>query len=151
MSAPTNTQRADLGDPAEHTIPRDGDVDLAFAGWLVGTGEMGSPSQHECDWTRGTTVAIYIAVSGRLVTHVRQWSRWQGESEVNRAAAHDTPEAALAWLRLDSEGEDTRHLAQEGALEAEAARLGARLGWASKRAWEAACETLDLDLDVERV
>ncbi len=101
-------------------VSRDGARDLVFVGRLVGEGEHGTggSSGYARDWTRGTVVKIYLTAGRRIVTAVHQWSRWQGEGDLYRAAAHETGAAALAWLVDD---------------------CGGVLGPASKAAWEAAC------------
>jgi hypothetical protein len=107
---------------------------LVFTGELIGTGERGTggSSGMHCDWTRGTEVEIYLTEGAKIITAVRQWSRWQGEGDVHRAAAHDTPPEAVAWLVEDA---------------------GGRLGTASKEAWEEACENCPAlaGADVEEV
>ena len=106
-------------DTERYRVRRDNDKDLAFAGTLIGAGDYGSgghaPSQH----TRGTEVEIYLTEGAKIVTAVRQWSHWQGEEDVHRAAVHDTPAEAYHWLVDD---------------------CGGKLGRASKEAWEDACE-----------
>jgi hypothetical protein len=102
-------------------LERDGAVDLGFYGWLIGKGEHGTGgnSGHECDWTRGTVVRVYVTTAGRIVTVVMRWSRWRGErSPRHDTAVHATPGEALNWLREDN---------------------GGSLGDASKYAWETAC------------
>lgn len=78
-------------------------------------------------------VRIYLTHGRKIITAVRQWSKWQGENDVFRAGVHDSPADALAWLVQDNDS--------------------GRLGKASKEAWEAACAAwsgLDGE-DVERV
>ena len=107
--------------PREFRLTREGDLPLAFCGWQIGEGVRGTggTSGYDCDHTRGVRVRVYVTPSGRLVTSVYRWSRWQGEEDRHDCAAHATPAAALAWLREDCGGE---------------------LGVASLEAWEAACE-----------
>ena len=117
---------ATLGEPEAKRVVRDGDLDLAFEGWLLGEGEHGTggSSGFRKDWTRGVHVRLWLTVGGALVAGVKRWSRWQGE--VDRWAAEafgnvgseDALLAVLDWLRDDAGGE---------------------LGEASKDAWEAAC------------
>ena len=102
-----------IDDPQQHRVARDGDRDLAFRGWLLGEGDRSIPGG------RYTTVEIYLTEAGAIVTSVEQGTLGEGVGSA-RAAAHDTPEAALAWLIDDASGE---------------------LGPASKEAWEAAGET----------
>lgn len=126
----------ELGEPQDRQVIRDGDRDLRFRGWRVGKGTTGSggSSGYACDWNRGTRIRIWITTGGRIVTGAEQWSCWQGEGETHRAAAHKTPEAALAWLTEDS-------------------YTGDHLGPASKEAWEDACTAVPslAGLDVEMV
>ena len=107
-------------DMKRHRVVRDGDRDLVFTGRLVGEGSHGTGgnSGYRKDWTRGTDVRVYLTDKGLVVTTVHQWSRWQGEGDLHRAAVHGTPADALDWLVADCGGE---------------------LGPASKEAWESAC------------
>lgn len=116
----TKQDMAVLGSPSGLRVRRDGDRDLTFRGWLLGEGSHGTGShiQSQCD--RGTMVQVYLTTGGRLVTAVYQWTRWQGEHGATRAAAHESADAALAWLVADA---------------------GGKLGRASKEAWERACQT----------
>ena len=47
--------------------------------------ELGSRTEYEQDQdgqltdTRGVTETLYRAADGRLVVHVKDWSKWQGE------------------------------------------------------------------------
>lgn len=107
-------------DMKRHTVTRDGDLDLTFTGRKVGEGSHGHPGDYPHDWNRGTNVTLYLTESRRIVTAVRQWSKWQGERDSYRAAVHDTADAALSWLVEDAGGD---------------------LGPASKEAWLAAAET----------
>lgn len=113
-------------------VKRDGARDLAFQGELIGEGSHGGPGEFVSDWQHGTEVAIYLTNKAKLVTAVRQWTIWEGESDVHRAAAHDTPQEAYQWLVRD---------------------CGGTLGRASKEAWETACERCGVlaGFDVEEV
>lgn len=126
----------ELGEPKDFRVWRDGARDFQFRGWLVGEGETGSggTSGYKCDWNRGTKISILITTGGRIITAAKSWSCWQGEGDAYRAAAHKTPDAALAWLTEDS-------------------YTGDHLGPASKEAWEQACDAVPSleGLDVEMV
>jgi len=113
-------------------VKRDGARDLAFVGQLIGEGSHGTPGEFASDWQRATEVSIYLTNKGKLVTAVRQWSQWEHEADVYRAAVHDHPQDAYQWLVRD---------------------CGGTLGRASKDAWELACESCPLlaGLDVEEV
>lgn len=100
-----------------YVVPRDGDLDLEFTGWIVGTGEQGDLRNSN----RGTTVTIYLSSTGHIVTAVEQWTRGRNPSSTYRAGVHTEAAAALAWLYND---------------------CGGTLGRASKQAWQAACQTL---------
>ena len=85
---------------SNYIVTRDGDRDLAFEGWLLSEG-IRKPDILD-NMSRGTSVRIYLTTGRRLVTAVRQWTQDQGGKvtrEVNRAAVHTEPEAALSWLR----------------------------------------------------
>ena len=126
----------ELGEPKQIRVFRDGDRDLQFRGWKVGKGTTGSggTSGYACDWNRGTRVRIWITTGGRIITGAESWSCWQGEEDRHRAAAHQSADLALAWLRGDSYTED-------------------HLGPASKEAWEEACSAVPslAGLDVEAI
>ena len=107
--------------PQEYTVTRDGDRDLEFAGVELGAGSFGTggTSGFARDWTRGTNVTIYRTAGGRYVVGVKQWSAWEGEGDVHRAAVCETPADVLAWLIEDAGGQ-LGHASKE-ALEAAAA------------------------------
>jgi hypothetical protein len=120
-------------DNKRYRIRRDNDKDISFQGELIGTGDYGTGGEYKSQHTRGTEVEIYLThPNAKLVTAVRQWSQWQGEEDVHRAAVHDTPAEAYAWLVED---------------------CGGKLGRASKEAWDGACEVCELlaGADVEEV
>lgn len=94
---------AELGAPEHKRVVRDGELDLVFDGWLLGTGRQGTGGWHPCDWTRGIEVRIWLTAGGSIVTGLHRWSRWPGESEHHLAAVHDTPEAALEWMRVNGD------------------------------------------------
>ena len=98
------------GDAQQHRVARDGDRDMVFHGWLLGEGDRSFPDGPY------TTVEIYLTGAGAIVTSVEQGTMGEGVGSA-RAAAHETPETALAWLIEDA---------------------GGTLGPASKEAWEAA-------------
>lgn len=112
----TNDLRAALGAATAHRVARGGARDLAFDGWRLGTAETGD-NQYRCDWTRWTTVTIWLTTGGRLVAQVARHSRWQGESASSEATVHTDASSLLAALTVDG-----------------------RLGRASKTAWEEACD-----------
>jgi len=103
----------------QFVVERDGNRDLEFSGVVLGTGSFGTggTSGFPGDWTRGTSVDIYRTVGGRYVVGVKQWSCYEGEGDIYRAAVCDTPADVFAWLVEDA---------------------GGRLGRASKEALEAA-------------
>jgi len=94
-STPTST--------STFTLTRDGNRDLSFKGWELGTGSHGSGGNGDfaCNWDRGTDVAIYRTEGGSFVISVKQWSRWQGEGDLHRAAICDDAESVLNWLIED--------------------------------------------------
>ncbi len=116
----TQQNSTDIDNVKTYTVRRDGDRDLEFSGVLLGEGRNGSggTSGYSCDWNRGTDVSIYRTVSGRYVVSVHQWSAWQGETDLHRAAACDGPEDVLSWLVDDCGGQLGR--ASKEALEAAA-------------------------------
>lgn len=109
-----------LGDPKEIHLRRDGDRDVSFTGWRIGTGELGERGKSYTDSFRGTDVAIFLTVGDQYLASVHQWTRWQGEAGLRRVLGPtEDPEELLALLIEDAGGE---------------------LGQASKQAWGAACE-----------
>jgi hypothetical protein len=93
------------------TLERDDDRPLRFSGRLIGANDIDEGV------TNGTKVAIYVTKSGKIVTGVHQWQREKGR-ERHAASAHQMPDSALEWLRVDG---------------------GGYLGKASKEAWDEAC------------
>src|SRR5436305_1682502 len=69
------------GEPQDFRIPRTGDRDLAFRGWLLSHAEErgGSPGL-----TRGVDIDIYLTIRLRLVAHLCRWSLREGEALVRR-------------------------------------------------------------------
>ena len=106
------------GEPQDFRIPRTGDRDLAFRGWLLSHAEErgGSPGL-----TRGVDIDIYLTIRLRLVAHLCRWSLREGEGlrEEHRVAAHDSAAKLIEWLKREN----------AGSLDAP-----------SKRAWVRACQ-----------
>ena len=106
------------GEPQDFRIPRTGDRDLAFRGWLLSHAEErgGSP-----DATRGVDIDIYLTIRLRLAAHVCRWSLQEGEGlrEEHRVAAHDSAAKVIEWLKQENAG---------------------RLDAPRKRAWVRACQ-----------
>lgn len=93
-------------------LERDNDLPLKFNGRLIGCNH---PDEEA---NTGTLVEIFVTKSGKLVTSVWQWQDAKNR-ERHAAAAHQTPDQALEWLKQDG---------------------GGYLGKASRAAWEEACE-----------
>src|SRR5256712_11303312 len=91
------------GEPRDFRIPRPGDRDLAFRGWLLSHAEErgGSPAL-----TRGVDIDIYLTIRLRLVAHLRRWSLREGEGlrEEHRLAAHDSAAQLIEWLKQENAG-----------------------------------------------
>ena len=104
-------------DPRDFRIPRTGDRDLAFRGWLLSHAEE---RDRAAGLTRGLDIDIDVTIRLRLVTHVCRWSLSdrEGLREDHRVAAHDTAAQTIEWLKQDNAG---------------------RLAASSKRAWVMAC------------
>lgn len=96
-----------LGEPERRSVPRDGDRDIVFTGWLAGKGKHGTGgnSGFSHDWSRGTVTKIYITTGGNIIIGIRRWSIWQGESERFAAAVCRSIDEVLDWLREDNHGE----------------------------------------------
>src|SRR5207247_1697083 len=86
------------GEPQDFRIPRTGDRDLAFRGWLLSHAEErgGSPGL-----TRGVDIDIYLTIRLRLVAHLCRWSLREGEGlrEEHRGGARRPGKAALGAAR----------------------------------------------------
>src|SRR5256885_845157 len=91
------------GEPQDFRIPRTGDRDLAFRGWLLSHAEErgGSPGA-----TRGVDIDIYLTIRLRLAAHVCRWSLQEGEGlrEEHRVAAHDSAAKGIEWLKQENAG-----------------------------------------------
>jgi hypothetical protein len=107
-----------LGEPRDFRLPRTGDRDLAFRGWLLSHAEErgGAPASQ-----RGVDVDIYLTIGLRLVAHTCHWSLREGEGfrETHHVAAHETASSLVQWLKQHNAG---------------------RLDPPSKRAWIGACQ-----------
>jgi hypothetical protein len=105
------------GDPRDFRIPRTGDRDLAFRGWLLSHAEERGAAPG---LAQGVDIDIYLTIRLRVVAHVCRWSLRDGEGlqEDHRVAPHDTAAQTIAWLKQDNAG---------------------RLNAPSKRAWVSAC------------
>lgn len=60
---------------------------------LASRTEYGAGRQGGITDTRGVTETLYRADDGRLIVHVKDWSRWQGEP--NYYSLHELTEADL--------------------------------------------------------
>src|SRR3989442_12076479 len=91
------------GEPLDFRIPRTGDRDLAFRGWLLSHAEErgGSPAL-----TRGVDIDIYLTIRLRLVAHLCRWSLRDAEGlrEEHRVAGDDPAARVLDWLKQESSG-----------------------------------------------
>src|SRR3989442_15363732 len=91
------------GEPLDFRIPRTGDRDLAFRGWLLSHAEErgGSPGL-----TRGVDIDIYLTIRLRLVGHLCRWSLREGEGlrEEHRGAAHDSAAKLIEGLKHQNAG-----------------------------------------------
>ncbi len=105
------------GEPLDFRIPRTGDRDLAFRGWLLGHAEERDGSAA---LTRGVDIDIYLTIRLRLVAHLCRWSLRDGEGlrEAHHVAVHDSAADLLDWLKQEGSG---------------------RLDATGKRAWVRAC------------
>ena len=106
------------GEPQDFRIPRMGDRDLAFRGWLLSHAEERDDSPPPM---RGVDIDIYLTIRLRLVAHVCRWSLRdrEGLREEHRVAAHDSAATLIEWLKQENAG---------------------RLDAPSKRAWVRACQ-----------
>src|SRR5256885_15746985 len=91
------------GEPLDFRIPRTGDRDLAFRGWLLSHAEErgGSPAL-----TRGVDIDIYLTIRLRLVAHLCRWSLrgGQGVREGDRVAAHDSAAGVVGGVEEEDAG-----------------------------------------------
>ncbi len=81
----------------------------------LGTGRDGRPTD-----TRGTIQVLYRAEDGRLVVHIQEWSKWQGEptifSLVQAGPADFEPGGRFYDLGVESGVEQSRPLTLDEAL-----------------------------------
>lgn len=105
---------AELGEPVDVRLAREGDLDLAFRGWHLSQEEHGGEQ-------RGGRLSVYLTAAGLLVTSSCRWGLRGRAGTVCRAGVHADPAAAVEWFRADA---------------------GGKLGPTSKELWEAACERL---------
>ncbi len=108
---------ADLGDPTDITIARDGDLDMRLNGWLTGSGSTYNPVNNSGRWV---DVSIYLTTGGYIVAACLRRTQWDGESDTAQAY-HGAPRDVLAWLVADG---------------------GGYLGPASKEAYTEACAAI---------
>jgi len=77
-----------------NALVQDDTREVEFVGELVmsrtdyGLGRGGGPTD-----TRGVTESLYKTEDGRLIVHVEDWSKWQGEP--NTYSLHEVTEADL--------------------------------------------------------
>lgn len=116
---PEGTEKWD--DAESFLVTRDGDLDLSFKGWKIGTGShgWGNTSGFAKDNHRGIKVAIYLTTGSNLVVSIHRWTHWQNEDDSYCARSFQSPNELFAFLKMDNNGD---------------------LGIASKEAWEAACD-----------
>src|SRR5207249_10432466 len=85
------------GEPRDFRIPRTGDRDLAFRGWLLSHAEErgGSPTL-----TRGVDIDMYLPLRLRLGAHLCRWSlrAGAGRRAVPRVAARGPAAAGSGWV-----------------------------------------------------
>lgn len=86
----------------KHTITRDGDKPIVFTGERIGEGS--THSNQGSNEFRYTDVYIYRTKGGKYVVDVQHITRWQGEQSTSTAAALDTPDDVIAWLKEDNDG-----------------------------------------------
>lgn len=101
-------ERGDMNDEMVNIRVMAGSIETAHNGFLRDnrrvvefTGhELGSLTSYDYDAgkgcltdTRGATETLYKAQDGRLIVHVNDWSRWQGEPSIERL--HEIQESDL--------------------------------------------------------
>lgn len=79
------------------TIPRTGDMPLAFAGELID--EASSRRVAGVERNRWHEIALYRTAGGKYVAHIGYRTQWQGEQEHDQAAVIDGPMAVAEYLR----------------------------------------------------
>src|SRR5256886_16376068 len=91
------------GEPQDFRIPRTGDRDLAFRGWLLSHAEErgGSPGL-----TRGVDIDIYLTIRLRLGAHPCRLSLrgGGGVGEEHRVAAPDPAAKVIEWVEHEQGG-----------------------------------------------
>src|SRR5256885_15044389 len=91
------------GEPLDFRIPRTGDRDLAFRGWLLSHAEErgGSPAL-----TRGVDIDIYLTIRLRLGADLCRWSLrgGPGVGGEHRVAAHDSAAGVVGGVKQGDAG-----------------------------------------------
>src|SRR2546429_9566680 len=91
------------GEPQDFRIPRTGDRDLAFRGWLLSHAEErgGSPGL-----TRGVDIDIYLTIRLRLLAHLcrRALRGGEGRGEEHRGAPHGPAAQLIEWGKARNPG-----------------------------------------------
>lgn len=119
-----------LGTPTQFVLPRDGDRDLSFSGWLVGEAQQVIPTSFRNTggndpYKKVVEVRIYLTPGGAIITACHRYEQPLDGSAVRAAtitaAAHRKFEDAISWLKADA---------------------GGKLGQAGKAAWVNACRSI---------
>lgn len=100
----TEEIRAQRGPPADFVVGREKEKDLAFSGWIVGTGSVGwGPSKRSppSEWTRSTDVRIYLTAGGKWICQVERRGHRGMTQAISQATIHEKPEEVFKWLTRD--------------------------------------------------
>jgi hypothetical protein len=101
-------------------VLRDDGLDIVFDGWMVSQGSVGDAPERD-EWTRWTTVTVYVTESRKYVIATERGSR--GGTPLRHAIATSDFEEAKKWLYDNNRG-------RVGQATATAIRdAGSRLPW----------------------
>jgi len=101
-------------------VLRDDGLDIVFDGWMVSQGSVGDAPERD-EWTRWTTVTVYVTESRKYVIATERGSR--GGIPLRHATATPSFDEAKNWLYEKNRG-------RVGQATAKAIRdAGSRLPW----------------------
>lgn len=83
---------------AVYEIRRDGDAPIRFSGSEVASDRIGEDDRPRSR-SRSWSLAVYATDAGRYVTSVVYDTTWPSETPLYDAAAHETLDDAVEWVR----------------------------------------------------
>lgn len=102
-------------------LTQDTTREVEFTGELLAENRQAGEHRGQVTDTRGTTERLYRTEDGKLIVHVEDWSRWQGEPttySLHEVTEDDLGPAGYYW-QLGAEADFGRPLTLEEALSPE--------------------------------